>query len=564
MIKNMKIGQKINFLLFFIVIIFIAVIYMAGLRFVDAIHDARNNTAKAAAEIGYEVVNYYLEEHRAGRLLLEDAQKKALEQLKFIRYEGVEYYWVNTGSLPYPTMVMHSVNAALDGQVLSSPTYNVAMGRNQNLFQAMVEVCLKNGEGYVDYMWPRPGDTVPVSKISYVKHIKDWDWVIGTGVYTDIINAEVRSVVIPVTLIIIFTVLLIFLISFLFVSFFITNPVKNAAQMLKEISEGKGDLTCRLEVKNNDEIGLLAQYFNAFADKLQGIIQEIGQGVNTLASSSTQLSAVSDDMQKGVQNVSERAETVAAASEEISTNMEQSAAAMEQSSSNTNLLATAAEEMSSTINEIANNAGKARSVSDDASSKASRMSEHMSNLKEAADSIGKVIETITEISEQVNLLALNATIEAARAGEAGKGFAVVANEIKELARQTAAASQDIREKIEDIQGTTATTIHEVGEITTVINGVSEVVGNIAVAVEEQSTAASEIAGNVAQISQGIELVHEHASQNATVVAEVTKDIAGISHAMGEMKENGTQVNDSARELSKLSESLKQMVGQFKI
>ncbi|MCW7752909.1 methyl-accepting chemotaxis protein [Desulfobotulus sp. H1] len=344
----------------------------------------------------------------------------------------------------------------------------------------------------------------------------------------------------------------------------IVNPINAAVAGLRDIAEGEGDLTMRLRMNSRDEVGELARWFNVFVEKLQGIIRDIGGGVNTLASSSTQLSSIAEDMQQGVQDVSGRAETVAAASEEISTNMTQSASALEQSSSNTNLLATASEEMSATISEIAQNAGRARQISDDASGKATRMSSHMERLKKAADAIGKVIETITEISEQVNLLALNATIEAARAGEAGKGFAVVANEIKELARQTAAASQDIREKIEDIQSTTSTTIREVGEITTVINDVSEVVGNIAAAVEEQSTAASEIAGNVSQVSRGIELVHENANQNATVVGEVTKDIASISHAMGQMTNRGNQVNESARDLSRLSESLKTMVDQFKI
>jgi methyl-accepting chemotaxis protein len=164
----------------------------------------------------------------------------------------------------------------------------------------------------------------------------------------------------------------------------------------------------------------------------------------------------------------------------------------------------------------------------------------MDQLGAAANSIGKVIETITDISEQVNLLALNATIEAARAGEAGKGFAVVANEIKELAKQTAAATQDIKEKIEGIQGTTSMTVGQITEITQVINDVNDVVGNIATAVEQQSAATKEIATNVAQASQGIQEVNENVNQSSSVSGEISRDIAGVSVSMNEMSTSSSQ------------------------
>jgi methyl-accepting chemotaxis protein len=402
-----------------------------------------------------------------------------------------------------------------------------------------------------------------VRKMAGFAPVKTTGWLVSaTQDHVEFLESS-RDVRNGLILVIVISLAIVGLVVFFMVKSIVT-PINAAVAGLKDIAQGEGDLTMRLRVNTRDEVGELASWFNVFVEKLQGIIRNIGSGVQTLASSATELSVISDEMKKGVQDVSHRSSTVAAASEEMSTNMAQSAAALEQSSSNTNLLATASEEMSATISEIAQNAGKARSTSDEAARKASRMSDHMASLKRAADSIGKVIETITDISEQVNLLALNATIEAARAGEAGKGFAVVANEIKELARQTADATQDIREKIGDIQSTTSTTVKEVGEITTVINDVSDVVGNIAAAVEEQSTAAREIASNVSQVSRGIELVHENASQNAEVVGEVTKEIAGINHAMGEMRDNSTQVNESARELSKLSESLKNMVNQFKI
>ncbi|BBO66827.1 methyl-accepting chemotaxis sensory transducer [Desulfosarcina alkanivorans] len=350
----------------------------------------------------------------------------------------------------------------------------------------------------------------------------------------------------------------------LFAARSIVRPVNAAVAGLKDIAQGEGDLTMRLEAVSRDEVGELARWFNVFIEKLQGIIRDIAGGVETLSSSSTELSAISEQMTQGIENVSDKSNTVSAASEEMSANMNNVAAAMEQSTTNTNMVATASEEMSATIDEIARNAEKARGISDEAANKASTASTNMDQLGTAAKSIGKVIETITDISEQVNLLALNATIEAARAGEAGKGFAVVANEIKELAKQTAAATQDIKGKIESIQGTTSTTVAQIAEITGVITDVNDVVGTIATAVEQQSAATKEIVTNVAQASQGIQEVNENVNQSSSVSVEISKDIAGVSVSMNEMSTSSSQVNLSARELSQLSENLKQLVDQFKI
>ena len=344
----------------------------------------------------------------------------------------------------------------------------------------------------------------------------------------------------------------------------ITNPLKRTAALLKDIAEGEGDLTKRLSLTSKDELGEVAQWFDAFIEKLHEMVKQIGASATNIGSSSNNLSKISEDLLTNSGDTSQRATNVATASEEMSANLNNVAAAMEQSSTNTNMVATAAEEMSSTINEIAENAEKARTVSLDAVQQAEDASNSMAELGTAADKIGKVTETITEISEQTHLLALNATIEAARAGEAGKGFAVVANEIKELAKQTAEATLDIKTLIEDVQHTTNTAGSGIKRITEVIGGVNETVGSIATAVEEQTATTREIAENIAQASQGIQEVNENVTQSSVVASEITQDITEVSSASQNIAGSSKEVENNAQELLSNTNQLNTIVGKFKV
>ncbi|MBL7179907.1 MAG: hypothetical protein ISS65_06810 [Desulfobacterales bacterium] len=313
-----------------------------------------------------------------------------------------------------------------------------------------------------------------------------------------------------------------------------------------------------------DELDKLAAWVNTFITQVSRIIKNISDHSETLSKSSIDLSNLSGQMSKGAENMSGKSNTVATAAEEMSSNINSVAAAMEQAATNINIVATAAEEMTATINEIAQNSGKARVITGEAVSQTQSASDKIQELGKAAQDVGKVTETITEISEQTNLLALNATIEAARAGDAGKGFAVVANEIKELARQTAAATREIKANIEGIQGSTAGTVKEIEQISKVINDVNEIVSTIAAAVEEQSVTTNEIASNVAQASQGIMEVNQNVAQSSTVSADIAKDIADVNQEANEISTSSSQVNLNATELSKLAEQLTKMVRKFKI
>ncbi len=380
---------------------------------------------------------------------------------------------------------------------------------------------------------------------------------------SDIAKANTWQMIKILTLVSIICILVLLPITILF-SNSMTRPILRVVAGLKDVAEGEGDLTARLDIKNRDEVGDLAHLFNSFMEKLQGMIKNIAGNAETLNRSSSELLNLSEQISDGAAQMSAKANSVASSSEEMSSNMGSVATVMEQASTNVGMVAASAEEMTATINEIAQNSEKARNITSEAVSRAQDASSKVHELGDAAKEIGKVTEAITEISEQTNLLALNATIEAARAGEAGKGFAVVANEIKELARQTADATSEIKGQIAGIQGSTSGTVSEIEEILKVINDVNEIVAGIATAVEEQSLTTKEIANNVAQTSEGIKEINDNVAQSSVVSTEIAKEITDVNQAAGEMSNSSSQMNLNSSELSNLAKELKEMVSRFKV
>jgi methyl-accepting chemotaxis protein len=424
--------------------------------------------------------------------------------------------------------------------------------------------------GKYSYQWKDSGSTNIRNKVVKMVYFKPWNWIIVAGTYEDEIlesatmieeNSIKGFIVLSV---ITFISLLISVIIWIFVARKIVSPVNDAVESLKDIAGGEGDLTMRLDERSGDEIGEMARWFNKFIGSLHQMVSEISTNTKNIDSSSHNLIEIASELTKGAEDTKNRALNVSAASEEMSTNLNSVASAMEQSSSNTSVVASAAEEMTITINEIAKNTEQAAEITKKAVIQSREVTKNIEGLDNATMLIGKVTETITDISEQTNLLALNATIEAARAGDAGKGFAVVANEIKELAKLTAESTLDIKSKITSVQEATKTTTIEIGEITNIISNVNEIISTIATAIEEQTATTQEIANNIAQTSTGINEVNENVSQSSVVASNINRDIADVNIAAGESLNGSANIKKNAEDLENMAVNLKSIVDRFKI
>jgi methyl-accepting chemotaxis protein len=540
-LRHLSISSKLWLLILLTSVGFLAVTLLALQQYHDGLIHEKQLQTRALVENAHSIAADQYEQAKKGLFNTQEAQRRAKEVIKALRYAKTNYFWINDMDA---VIVMHPIKPQLDGKDMA----DFADPAGKKLFAEAVAVVKQDGEGVVSYLWEKPGEEEPTAKTSYVKGFAPWGWVIGTGIYVDDVDAAFWSSAasLGITAVVILVVLLGLSIA---ITGSIVHPLKETITALDDISTGEGDLTRRLEEGGKDEIATLSSAFNRFIEKIQQIIVDVNQISAQLAAAAEQLSTITTKTHQGISDQQGETQQVATAVTEMAATVKE--------------IAESAEGAAESAREADEQALKGKQVVVDVTDAINHLAEEMRSASEVinllakeSESIGSVSDVIHGIAEQTSLLALNAAIEAARAGEQGRGFAVVADEVRSLSNRTQQATAEIRDMIERLQNGTQDTVN-------VINRSGETTATTVEKAQSATASLDQIVSAVALISDRNTQIASAAEEQSAVAQEVDRSVVQISELGEHSAQASEQITQAAAELSHLGESLQEMIAQFK-
>ena len=541
-LRRFTILQRLAMLVSVVVVGLIFLSISSLMQQYDSLEQEQYTKTQNLVESAHSIIEHNYALFQQGKLSEQQAKQAALDTIAALRYDKSNYFWINDYQ---PAMVMHPFKPELEGKSLA----NNKDPDGVHLFVDMVNVVKRQGEGFVPYKWPKPGKDQPVDKIAYVKGFTPWQWIIGSGVYIDTIEdafASLRNHVIITAVVIIG---LLIALSYLIANS-ILRPTQLAADMMKDISQGEGDLTQQLDENGNDEVSRLSRYFNLYTAKMRESLKQVAQNA---------------------QQVNQYAHNV-----DDATKTNHSFIELQNDSSTQ--VATAMEEMTHQIHDVSQNADQAEHAANDAAQNAStgkqvlnktiaaietlshnieQVSKVTTDLAAESNNIGSVLDVIRSIAEQTNLLALNAAIEAARAGEQGRGFAVVADEVRTLASRTGKSTDEIQAMISKLQAGAKAAVDAV-------SASQQLSSETVLQAGEASSSLSEIERLVTIIKDMNSQIARATEQQTSAADEVNLRINELSQSTEQSLSNTQGLSDASESLKQSSQALSDVVNRFRL